>query len=89
MSRSPAIPAVYESLDSCTNLTSEFWRSEDQEAEWAHSLPLVRPSRACGFAQRSSRSCQVFPLLGSRTKIPLLFENDSCASPGIPLRLSA
>jgi hypothetical protein len=27
------------------------------------SLPLVRPSRACGFAQWSSRSCQVFPII--------------------------
>ena len=28
-----------------------------------HSLPLARPSRACGFAQWSSRSCQVFPVI--------------------------
>ena len=26
-------------------------------------LPLARPSRACGFAQWSSRSCQVFPII--------------------------
>ena len=30
-----------------------------------HSLPLVRPSRASGFAQWSSRSCQVFPTIGT------------------------
>src|SRR5579862_1952215 len=31
--------------------------------KWTHSLPLIRPSRACGFAQWSSRSCQVFPII--------------------------
>ncbi len=61
----------YEIYDNSTNSTNshferkaeEGWRSTGCTKSLTHSLPLARPSRACGFAQWSSRSCQVFPII--------------------------